>query len=189
MISSKQFSQVYFRKQGTPYNAFKADVWACGITLYAMAMRYNPFDPKNSRGKKLDFLKAYCILGRDGRDRNVIFDEFEGGSLVTPELRDLILKMLEPRPSDRITMEDVLKHPFVTGESFKKESVVNAHPKASTVKSAPAAAKRRQKREVTDPADDFKHAKKPRRSPRGHGKLCPLSPNHQEALDSTTNAP
>ena len=127
--------------------------------------------------EKLDFLKAFCILVREGRDRNVIFDDFEGGSLVTPELRDLILKMLEPRPSDRITMEDVLKHPFVTGESFKKESVVNAHPKASTVKSVPAndpVAKRR--REVTQPTND---SKKPRRSPRGHRKLGSLNTNYQ----------
>lgn len=154
------FSQVHFREQGASYNAFKADVWACGITLYAMAMRYNPFDPKKHPEKKLDFLRDYCIRCWYGRDRNAIFDKFEDrGSSVTPELRDLILKMLEPDPSKRITMEDVLKHPFVTGKPVEKKP----------------------KRKVLRPTNAFKYPKEiqkskipppiqVRRSPRGHGK-------------------
>jgi len=35
-------------------------------------------------------------------------------ALITPAAEDLLRKMLRPQDSARITMQDVLRHPFVT---------------------------------------------------------------------------
>lgn len=90
----------------TPYIGPEVDVWACGTVLLAMLTARVPFSaPKDSvvvkKIKQGDFSSAILSSGRS----------------LSPEVMDLLHKMLEPRVEKRATIEDVLRHPWVQGNS------------------------------------------------------------------------
>ena len=81
----------------TPYNAFKADVWAHGVVLYAMTHNRFPFhfkDPKQMVKEQTD--EKY----RTSRLSTKLSDS----------LREILLAMLEPDEDKRFTMKQVLEH-------------------------------------------------------------------------------
>mmetsp|Transcript_7891 Transcript_7891/g.20208 ORF Transcript_7891/g.20208 Transcript_7891/m.20208 type:complete len:298 (+) Transcript_7891:632-1525(+) len=91
--------------EGAQYDAMAADVWSMGATLYLMIVGVYPFeDPANPR----DITSTL---------RNVLqgnYRPFPGDMQGSP-CCDLLARMLVPQPQNRITLEDVCKHPWVTG--------------------------------------------------------------------------
>ncbi|RWS31435.1 testis-specific serine/threonine-protein kinase 3-like isoform X1 [Leptotrombidium deliense] len=88
--------------KGTPYNPMIADIWGLGCVLYVMVNNALPFDdsdmPKmveRQQSKKWSFSHRV--------EKNL-----------SPELKDLITKMLEPNLAKRLTMRTVLSHPWLT---------------------------------------------------------------------------
>ena len=78
------------------YDGFKVDVWCCGIILYAMLCGYLPFE---------------------GEDNNVLFQnilncEPEFPSFLSELSKDIILKILNPDPEYRITIDEIKTHEF-----------------------------------------------------------------------------
>ena len=78
------------------YDGFKVDVWCCGIILYAMLCGYLPFE---------------------GEDNNVLFQNIlncdpEFPSFLSELSKDIILKILNPEPEYRITIDEIKKHEF-----------------------------------------------------------------------------
>lgn len=91
----------------TGYDAVLSDIWACGVIIFIMLSGFPPFQKtdssdwwfdKLSRGKHALFWKAHM--------RTVFF---------SPDVQDLINKMLEPNPKKRITIADIRKHPWYNG--------------------------------------------------------------------------
>jgi len=85
-------------------HSFAIDIWALGVLLYEMLHGYAPF-----RGPK-DTDKCNQILAG-----NVSF-----GPHVSPEAKDLIIKLMRPRSEDRIQFEEIFNSPWVN----KSESTV-----------------------------------------------------------------
>jgi len=90
------------------YDGSKADVWSCGVTLFMMLTGYVPFnlpyDPHNkmSENKKLKALfHAICRA------------EYMLPSTLSLEAKDLITKVLVPKPEDRISIEQLWYHPLL----------------------------------------------------------------------------
>ena len=82
--------------KGFPYDGFKTDIWCCGIILYAMLCGYLPFD---------------------GDDNQEIFQSIVDGDLEFPNFLeddsiDLLLRLLNPEPKERISIEEIKYHPF-----------------------------------------------------------------------------
>ena len=78
------------------YDGFKVDIWCCGIILYAMLCGYLPFE---------------------GDDNNVLFQnilncEPEFPPFLSELSKDIILKILNPDPEYRISIDDIKKHNF-----------------------------------------------------------------------------
>ncbi|KAJ6621386.1 kinase-like domain-containing protein [Mycena sp. CBHHK59/15] len=85
------------------YNGSAADIWSCGVILHALLAGRLPFDDED-----LGVLLEKVKVG--------IFD-MPGD--IDPLAQDLIRKMLTTKVEDRITMLDVLAHPFYTSKRPK----------------------------------------------------------------------
>eukprot|EP01040_Poterioochromonas_malhamensis_P000193 gene193-201_t len=86
-----------------------ADVFASGVVLYTLLCGYAPFTGRSKRQLYLKTLKGYY---------NMEGPEWEN---VSEQAKDLLKKMLVIDPFDRITTEEILKHPWIVAAgSFNK---------------------------------------------------------------------
>ncbi|EAX94141.1 CAMK family protein kinase [Trichomonas vaginalis G3] len=76
---------------------FSSDVWSCGILLYAMVLGTLPYFDENI--SKLA--------------QKILFKDIELPITLTPNCRDLITRMLTKNPRERITIDQMLAHPFI----------------------------------------------------------------------------
>ncbi|ETV99338.1 serine/threonine protein kinase, variant 1 [Aphanomyces invadans] len=90
---------------GDAYSGFAADVWALGVTLYAVVVGKLPF-------------QADSVLA--------LFDqiaekpvEFPPTVALSVDVRDLITRMLVKDPARRMTVDEVLAHPWLCTSSTK----------------------------------------------------------------------
>lgn len=85
------------------YEASKVDVWSCGVILFVLCAGYLPFNHPN-------LMTMY---------RKIYRGEFRLPKWISPGLRSLICKMLDPNPQTRITLEGtdgITSHPwFLSG--------------------------------------------------------------------------
>ncbi|RAL13790.1 serine/threonine-protein kinase [Aspergillus homomorphus CBS 101889] len=81
------------------------DMWSLGVITYTLLCGYSPF-----RSENLSDLIEECRTGR------IIFHERYWRD-VSQDAKDFILTMLQPDPAKRVTSEDALKHPWLTGET------------------------------------------------------------------------
>ncbi|XP_060533342.1 serine/threonine kinase SAD-1 isoform X3 [Cylas formicarius] len=84
--------------RGEKYDGRKADVWSCGVILYALLVGALPFDDDNLR-QLLEKVK-----------RGV----FHIPHFVPPDCQSLLRGMIEVNPEKRLTLTDINKHPWVT---------------------------------------------------------------------------
>ena len=78
------------------YDGFKTDIWCCGIILYAMLCGFLPFEGDENP-----------ILFR-----NILECDPEMPDWLSIISRDLIIKILNPDPDERITLEEIKRHKF-----------------------------------------------------------------------------
>jgi serine/threonine-protein kinase HSL1 (negative regulator of Swe1 kinase) len=80
-----------------PYKGDKVDIWSMGIILFATLAGYLPFDHPN-----LTCLLATVQKGRYDMPPNL-----------SPEASDLIYRMLQVNPRDRINISQIWRHPLL----------------------------------------------------------------------------
>ncbi|KAJ6250240.1 serine/threonine-protein kinase gin4-related [Anaeramoeba flamelloides] len=83
---------------GLEYDGKKADVWCCGIILFALLSGRLPFDSKNIKRLLLKIKKG----------------EYRMSSKFTNLEKNLIKKMLIVDPKKRISIDEIKKHPWFT---------------------------------------------------------------------------
>lgn len=78
------------------------DVWSLGVLLYAITHCQLPFVDTNIKR----------LL------QKVIFQEPVYSDSLSPELIDLLSKMMTKEPSERITLRDIFNHPWIAGNVY-----------------------------------------------------------------------
>ena len=96
-----------FKDEG--YEGFSCDIWSAGVTLYYMLAGVQPF-----KADKIDDLKEIILKG-----------EYEPIEDVSKEANDLINGMLRLNPNKRLTIEEILKHPWLKNVNIKKRENLN----------------------------------------------------------------
>ena len=87
------------------YDGFKIDIWCCGIILYAMLCGYLPFDGDDESENESDDDNSELF-------KNILECEPELPDFLSNISKDLITKILNPIPEERITIKNIKKHPF-----------------------------------------------------------------------------
>lgn len=82
---------------GRRYRGDKADIWSCGIILYAMLTGFLPFDGGDLTST-LRLVKKGVYVMPPGLSREAV---------------DLIQRILQKNPEDRIDMESIWLHPLL----------------------------------------------------------------------------
>ncbi|CAF2592840.1 unnamed protein product [Rotaria sp. Silwood2] len=88
----------YACPEGEKYDGRKADVWSCGVILYALLVGALPFDDDNLR-QLLEKVKKGV---------------FHIPHFVPVDCQQLLRGMIEVDPNKRLTLEDVSRHSWVT---------------------------------------------------------------------------
>eukprot|EP01059_Diplonema_ambulator_P036937 TRINITY_DN951_c0_g1_i3.p1 TRINITY_DN951_c0_g1~~TRINITY_DN951_c0_g1_i3.p1 ORF type:complete len:370 (+),score=114.16 TRINITY_DN951_c0_g1_i3:142-1110(+) len=83
----------------TGYDGFKADIWSCGVTLYVMLFTRPPWAGASNQYKQ----------------KQIAAGNFKSPKLqrCSPELNDLLEKLLRVDPSKRPTASEILGHPWL----------------------------------------------------------------------------
>ncbi|KAK8852857.1 hypothetical protein M9Y10_017849 [Tritrichomonas musculus] len=79
------------------YDGRKSDIWSLGVILYAMVTGEHPWNISNTSVMLRQILKgAYTVP-----------------SFISSQCKDLICSMMKVNPADRITIEKIVKHPWL----------------------------------------------------------------------------
>ena len=100
LLSSACGSQCYEAPEmllGKKYNGLSVDIWSSGIVLYAMVCGYLPFEEQDEK-----LLVQKITEGKFDIPRHLGAD-----------CRNLILQILEVDPRNRISLENIKRHPFL----------------------------------------------------------------------------
>lgn len=91
---------------GSSYDGKLADIWSCGVVLYVTLYGKYPFEgPKDCL---LESLRARTILEK--MEQEVL--DFPPKVEVSPACVALLRRLLCPRPEERITLAEVITHPW-----------------------------------------------------------------------------
>ncbi|KAI4254595.1 MAG: hypothetical protein LQ352_003005 [Teloschistes flavicans] len=83
---------------GESYRGDRADIWSCGVVLYAMLAGYLPFDCPGDWGEVIQtVLQGHFTFPKD----------------MSPYAQDLIFRMLQKDPNERIPIKHMWYHPFL----------------------------------------------------------------------------
>lgn len=106
----------YFRGAIGPWDGFAADLWACGLMLYSMvvgcdALFLAPVEDDRT------FVKL-CLRGQvkslSSKYGNMIGETID----LSDDLVDLLQKMLKVDQSERLSLEQILEHPWVRNDDL-----------------------------------------------------------------------
>jgi len=88
------------------FDGFAIDLWAAGVILYIMLTGFPPYD----QAARSDLRFELIVTGR-------LMEQLENWQiLLTDEAGDLMQKMLQFEPRNRLTLSEIMNHPWVTNE-------------------------------------------------------------------------
>ena len=92
-----------------PYDPFPTDIWSSGVVLYAMTTGFFPFRGVNETQLHESILNGIFPKPKD----------------ISNELNDLLTKILNTNPKKRISLKNILLHPWLKNDNFKNNNKKN----------------------------------------------------------------
>ena len=98
--------------KGIKYDGFMIDIWNCGIILFIMLCGYYPF---------------YFGDNEDNDDmfKNILECNIEYPNYISNNIVDLLKKIIVTNPKERISIEEIKKHPFYIKGKYNFENNFN----------------------------------------------------------------
>jgi serine/threonine protein kinase len=85
------------------FDGFAIDLWAAGVILYIMLTGFPPYDQASLTDQRFELI----VTGR-------LVEQLNNWDLhPSPEAGDLLQRMLQLRPRDRLTLSQVMFHPWI----------------------------------------------------------------------------
>lgn len=94
---------------GMPFDAYIADIWSLGATLFTMVFGGLPFKSENA-SELFDLIQYSPLVFPVFDDKNMP-DTSDPNQIV---VQDLLSKLLDKSPSTRITLDEILVHPWLS---------------------------------------------------------------------------
>jgi calcium-dependent protein kinase len=91
----------------------RCDIWSCGVVLYCMLAGDHPF--KSESGEHAATFDA--ILNNPVPFPKSVWES------ISPEAKNLVTAMLEKDPNDRISIPEILGHPWIKANENYDESM------------------------------------------------------------------
>ena len=85
------------------FDGFAIDLWAAGSILYIMLTGFPPYDQATRADEKFDIIVAGGLVAQ--------LEEW--GTRMSPDAGDLLQSMLQLDPRDRLSLAEVMSHPWV----------------------------------------------------------------------------
>lgn len=95
---------------GDSFSGKPLDMWALGVTLYIMTFNKLPIKERNEG----DTLELLDLISKG----EIVFPESETRT-ISDELKQLILCLLEKNPQNRITIRQLMKHPWINNNNLE----------------------------------------------------------------------
>ena len=93
---------------GKNYDPFKADIWSCGIILWAMFNYHSIIKPPGKGTRYDDYYEKY---------KNITIDDLK--NCENESVKKLVFEMLSYEPDRRPTIEDIKKtYLYIEGKNF-----------------------------------------------------------------------
>jgi calcium/calmodulin-dependent protein kinase I len=96
----------------------QVDMFSAGVTLYLMLCGYEPFYGESEK----ELIKA-------NKKAHIDFPDSEW-SKISPEAKNLVVQMLKKDPSERITAEEAVEHPWIVRLAGDQKRYSSRHPES-----------------------------------------------------------
>lgn len=96
-----------------PFDGFAIDMWAAGVILYIMLTGFPPYDQASRTDQRFELIVSGKLM-RQLKNWGIMLSE-EAGSLLQ--------SMLQLNPKDRLTLAQVMAHPWVTNPDVQVDTV------------------------------------------------------------------
>jgi len=115
---------------GKPYDARLVDIWACGIVYYCLHFQEMPWRVAQLSDTLYAAYVNACATPIKEKEKDPIYPPTIN-NLSPRACRSLIRKMLDPNPSHRVAIEEVMVHPWIRDiqvcHAVAKPTHVHAH--------------------------------------------------------------
>ena len=112
-VGAPAFQPPEVARDGKAPSSAKLDIWAAGVTLYTMVTGKYPFEERET---------VYQMF------EEIVRCEYEMPPFVPSVLAGLIRGMLSPDPATRISLEQIVHHPWLTGQEEVPQTLTSPPP-------------------------------------------------------------